>query len=361
MKTLALTSFIFALCIGSCTDDISSLTDDNNDGNAEQNNNSDWLIPENEVRDGGPGKDGIPAIDDPKFASVDESSWLNDNDLVLGFADGDDIRAYPHPILDWHEIVNDKTDKHSLAVIYCPLTGTGIGWNRVIDEKETTFGVSGLLYNSNIIPYDRSTDSNWSQLLLKCVNGELSGENPENYTLIETTWKTWKNMYPSSRILSRKTGYSRSYGSYPYGSYRENESLIFTVSNTDSRLHAKERVLCIIENAAAKAYTFEILSENKNLITDTLQDKKVVVTGNSPDNLMVAFQTVTKDGTALEFQYLENKLPEILIDNEGTTWDIFGRAVSGPRKGEQLKTVTQMMGYWFSFAAFYPNIKIYPV
>ncbi|MEX2428959.1 MAG: DUF3179 domain-containing (seleno)protein, partial [Bacteroidales bacterium] len=129
MKTLSIISFTFALIIGSCTDDIPSLTD-NNDGNAEQNNNSDWLIPENEVRDGGPGKDGIPAIDDPELVSVDESSWLNDNDLVLGFADRDDIRAYPHPILDWHEIVNDKTDNHSLAVIYCPLTGTGIGWNR---------------------------------------------------------------------------------------------------------------------------------------------------------------------------------------------------------------------------------------
>lgn len=320
--------------------------------------NKSWLIPQNEVRDGGPGKDGIPAITGPDFIVASEVSYLRDNDLVLGFADGDDIRAYPHSILDWHEIINDNTKNHSLAVIYCPLTGTGMGWNRIIDEKETTFGVSGLLYNSNIIPYDRETDSNWSQLFLKSVNGELKGTAAKTYNLLETSWKTWNEMYPASKVVSAKTGFNRDYGRYPYGSYKTNDNLIFPVGNKDERLHRKKRVLGVIIDERAKAYRFnESTSENK-VTVDTFQNMKLVIISNSSKNFMVAFQRTLNDGTELSFEAVQENLPLVLIDNEGTGWDVFGRGISGPRTGEQLNTVPQMMGYWFSFAAFYPDIEL---
>ncbi len=353
MKTLSLIGLMHIMLLGSCTEE-----NPLNGGNNNQNGD-DWLIPENEVRDGGPGKDGIPALTEPELVSVDDISWLDSENLVLAFADGDDVRAYPHPVLDWHEIINDQTENHSVAVIYCPLTGTGIGWNRMIDSKETTFGVSGLLYNSNIIPYDRASNSNWSQLLLKSVNGSLSGREAETYNLVETTWETWKKMYPASKVVSKNTGYNRSYGSYPYGSYRVNESLIFPVSNSDSRLHAKERVLAVFRDQKAKAYTFKNLTENGNIILDNFLGSEFIVTGNPQENLMVAFQTETEEGIPLIFQAIENMLPEILTDNEGNTWDVFGRAVSGPRQGERLKSIPYMMGYWFSFAAFYPGIELY--
>jgi len=137
--------------------------------------------------------------------------------LVIGFAQGDDARAYPHFILDWHEIVNDRVGDIHIAVTYCPLTGTGIGWEREINGSVTTFGVSGLLFNSNLIPYDRNTDSNWSQIRLDCVNGDLIGTEAETHVLVETTWKT---MYPKTLVMSMNTGYNRSYGNYPYGNYR---------------------------------------------------------------------------------------------------------------------------------------------
>lgn len=357
MKTFSLTGFIFVLLFCSCTED--NTPDGSNGQNDNGQNNDGWLIPQHEVRDGGPGKDGIPALTEPERVSVEDITWLQDDDLVLAFADGEDIRAYPHPILDWHEIINDKTENHSLSVIYCPLTGTGIGWNRILDGNETTFGVSGLLYNSNIIPYDRATNSNWSQLLLKSVNGSLSGQKAETYNLVETSWKTWKSMYPHSKVVSKNTGYTRSYGSYPYGAYRENESLIFPVSNSDNRLHAKERVLAVFDGTNVKAFTFEKLQENNTLILDVFPVNEILVTGNQQDNLMVAFQTETANGTQLDFQVIENQLPNILTDNEGNTWDVFGRAVAGPRQGERLKTIPHMMGYWFSFAAFYPDIELY--
>ncbi len=321
-------------------------------------NNSQWLIPENEVRDGGPGKDGIPAIDNPRFIDVNEVDYLKDNDLVLGFADGDVVKAYPHKILDLHEIVNDDTPNHSVAVIYCPLTGTGIGWDRSFGGKKTTFGVSGLLYNSNIIPYDRATDSNWSQLLLKSVHGNSKGTRPIIHNLMETSWKTWKSMYPSSKVLSLNTGYNRNYQHYPYGTYKTNGSLLFPVSNSDSRLHLKERVLGVLIDKSAIAFSFSQLEANNNFIQKTFKGKNLIVAGNKTANLMVAFNSKLPDGTVLEFKPANEDLPALLTDNEGNTWDIFGRATDGPRKGEKLFPVPQMMGYWFAFAAFYPDIEL---
>lgn len=318
-----------------------------------------WLIPENEIRDGGPGKDGIPALTGPKFIPAGEVSYLEDSDLVLGFADGDDVRAYPHNILDWHEIVNDDTPNHTLAVIYCPLTGTGIGWDRMINDKKTTFGVSGLLFNSNIIPYDRETGSNWSQLLLKSVNGKLIGSLPKTHNLVETTWGTWKSMYPSSKVVSNSTGHNRNYRQYPYGSYKSNSNLIFPVSNSDNRLHPKQRVLGIIISGKAKAYPISRFSGPFSLVNDTFSGKNLVIAGNAERNILIAFERDLPDGTQLTFQPVHNGLPAILTDNEGTRWDVFGRGIDGPRNGQQLNTVVQMMGYWFAFATFYPGIDLY--
>ncbi len=357
MKTIGIIIVTGIIVLSGCSEEISNPNGNPGDG---QNNNQEgeWLIPSNEIRDGGPGKDGIPAISSPVFKSAGDINYLDDNDLVLGFVDGNDIRAYPHAILDWHEIINDNTENHSLAVIYCPLTGTGIGWDRVLEGKETTFGVSGLLYNSNIIPYDRETNSNWSQLLNKSVNGQLIGEKAKTYNLLETTWKTWRQMYPSTKVVTTETGYNRNYGRYPYGSYKTSENLIFPVSNSDPRLHPKERVLGVIFGGKAKAYTFDDTFSGNKVTEDSFQNEKLLVVSNSDANFMVVFKRTLANGTELSFEAVQNNLPVVLTDNEGTDWDVSGRGVSGPRAGDQLETVPQMMGYWFSFSAFYPDLEM---
>ena len=140
-----------------------------------QSASSEWLIPSGEVQDGGPGKDGIPSIDQPQFNTSEAVDFPSENDLIVGMVNDGIAKAYPHPILDWHEIVNDNIGDKAVALTYCPLTGTAIAWNRTINGETTTFGVSGKLYNSNLIPYDRATDSYWSQAKLECVNGEEIG------------------------------------------------------------------------------------------------------------------------------------------------------------------------------------------
>ena len=327
-------------------------------GNINGVNSNDWLIPVAEVRDGGPGKDGIASIDHPRLSSVSEvSNTISDDLLVIGIKVGNVVKAYPHFIMDWHEIVNDNLEDVFVAVTYCPLTGTAIGWDRIVNGSGTTFGVSGLLYNSNLIPYDRNTDSNWSQIRLECVNGELIGEKPRIIPLVETTWGVFKSMYPETKILNvDDTGFSINYSFYPYGDYRTNNAqLLFPINPWDSRLPAKERVLAIIDNEVSKAFRFNSFGQG-NVINDVLNGEEILVVGNQ--EIMVSFG-LDDQTSLLNFEYAYNGSETLFIDNEGTEWNIFGEAISGPGTGNKLNSKTSFMGYWFSIGAFYPNTEIY--
>ena len=319
-----------------------------------------WLIPKDEVLSGGPGKDGIPALTNPDMVSIAQVNYMNDEDLIIGFKDGDEVKGYTHVVLDWHEIINDVVGDKNIAVTYCPLTGTGIGWNRTINGSTTTFGVSGLLYNTNLIPYDRETDSNWSQIRLDCVNGDRMGAQVETLPIVEMNWKTWKTLYPNSEIVSLNTGINRSYGRYPYGSYRTDNSLNFPISTHDNRLHRKERVLGVINGNTAKVYRFSSFETNTiNVIADTYKGEKLVVCGSKELNFLVAYKR-TLDGQELQFTALQNASDDaVMEDQEGNRYNVFGEAVAGPRKGQRLNATRSFIGYWFSWGTFYPEPEIY--
>jgi len=330
---------------------------------APKSNGGTWDIPEAEVFDGGPGKDGIPALLNPEMIGVDEVDFISDFELVLGYKNGDDVRAYPHKILDQHEIINDEVNGDPVAITYCPLTGTGIGWGRMINGTETTFGVSGLLYNTNLIPYDRNTDSNWSQINLDCVNGPLRGKKVTTFQLVETTWEVWRRMYPQTKVVSLNTGFSRNYQFYPYGNYRTAEGTIFPYTPRDTRLHEKERVHGIIVKNKVKAYRFGLFSDEPRVIEDNFQLTPIVVVGDEKSNIILSFERELQDGTLLSFELTpEAKVSlttsTILVDNEGTSWNVFGEGVSGPRIGKKLMSTTSFMGYWFSWGAFYSAVEI---
>lgn len=219
----------------------------------------DWLIPKDQVFQGA-AKDGIPAISNPKYIEPKNNN-LNENELIIGVRVNGSSKGYPHSILNWHEIVNDEINGISYAVVFCPLTGTATTWSRTIDGEVTTFGVSGFLYNSNVVPYDRKTNSNWSQMLQKSVQGTLSGQNTQNLMVLETTLATWNIVSGSNQILSTDTGFNRDYHRNPYGSYPTNSSINFPINFDDNRLHPKERVLGVVVNGIAKAYRFESFRE----------------------------------------------------------------------------------------------------
>ena len=319
------------------------------------NSDSEWLIPIGEVFDGGPGKDGIPSIDDPNFDAGASVNFLDDDELVIGIVRNGNAKAYPHSILDWHEIVNDGISDIKYGLTYCPLTGTGVAWDRNINGELTTFGVSGKLYNTNLMPYDRASDSYWSQLRLDCVSGELVGSQISTFNVIETSWATWKTAYPNTTVLNTDTGFDRNYNDYPYGDYRTNNSnILFPLSNNDSRLPAKERVLGLIESDTKKVYSIELF-ENGSVIEDQIDGNNIIVIGSKENNFIVAF----KNKGLTNLMYLSDQLPVIAEDSEGNRITLSGEVVSGPLMGSKLEPQNAFMGYFFAFGTFYKDIEIY--
>ncbi len=276
------------------------------------------LIPEKEILSGGPPRDGIPAIDEPKFETVVDASWLRDADRVLALVVNGQARAYPIGILNWHEIVNDKIGGKHLAITYCPLCGTGMVFSTDIADTALIFGVSGLLYNSDVLLYDRNSESLWSQLMGKAVAGKLKGATLPQIPATHTTWKDWRERYPDTLVMSRDTGYRRNYKESPYKDYERTRRLYFKVSHkAPKKYHPKERVIGLALNGAFKAYPYEELSRNK---TASFQDS-------------LAGQTVT-----------------VRWNEEAQSGSIVNKT------GEIIPTVSS---FWFAWFTFHPETEIF--
>ncbi len=212
------------------------------------------LIDLDKIISGGPPKDGIPSIDDPKFVSVAEADeWIKDDELVLVMDYEGKSRVYPLQILVWHEIVNDWFGEVPVLITYCPLCGSGIAYERTFDGEAVEFGTSGKLYNSNLIMYDRKTDSYWTQIDGLAVTGPLTGKELVAISIDTVVWRDWKEG-KVAEVLSQDTGFSRSYGVDPYGNYYENSFLMFPVESESDRIHAKDVIFGIEVNGEYKAY-----------------------------------------------------------------------------------------------------------
>jgi hypothetical protein len=371
-------SIIFVL-FGCSNDNISSSSSNLPYGNYNPNEDNDssppaenpndvktkWDVPGGgaEVITGCLGLDCIPSLQDPLLVSLQEATYLQDDDLVFGLIVGNAIRAYPHRILDWHEIINEHFNINDIALTYCPLTGSGVAIETEANLK--SFGVSGLLYNNNLIPYDRGTFSNWSQMLLRCVNGPLRGTEMKTVPLIETSWKTWKQMFPNSLVVSDNTGFDRPYNIFPYGNYKTDPFLLFPIMIDDTRLPRKERLHGIITDRfeqKAKTYRFSLFENGARAINDEVNGESVVVAGMKSADFYISYSRVAQDGTILTFDVnteSPNIYPFDLVDNEGTVWNILGEAVSGPRTGERLTPTISYNAYWFAWGTFFPNVPIY--
>ena len=328
-------------------------------GSGSEGGSSTWLIPVNEVHDGGPGKDGIPSLDTPIFlehtdASIDD--YMTDDELVVGVFLNNEARAYPYKILNWHEVVNDEIGEHKFTISYCPLTGTAFGWEGLIRNDNTQFGVSGLLYNSNLILYDRKTNSNWSQIGMQCVNGPAIGQKPTIFDVVETTWAKWKQQFPTSKILSDEQGFPLRYNNYPYGPYREDHSyFLFPFSIENPAIPNKERVHVVYNDKSAKVYQFNAFTNNK-IFRDSFLGKEILVIGDQ--DIIYSFE-LTSETTNLVFEYEPSSLGYFFTDNEGNKWTVFGEVIEGPRKGVKLIPVTSFMSYWFAVPPFFSDIEIY--
>lgn len=238
------------------------------------------LVPPEAIEGGGPPRDGIPAIDRPRFIPAERAGFLKDSGRVLGLSRANVARAYPIPILNWHEIVNDEINGEPIAVTYCPLCGTGVAYRAEVDGRPLTFGVSGLLYNSDVLLYDRETESLWSQILAQAVAGPLKGKRLEMIPLTHTSWSDWRRRHPDTLVLSTDTGHPRDYTRDPYAGYETSSAIWFKVAHQDGRYHPKELVIGVEVDGRFKAYPFAELVRGPREFRDTVGDRPVVVRFN---------------------------------------------------------------------------------
>lgn len=280
------------------------------------------LVPVDAIERGGPPRDGIPAIDQPKFLPADKA-MLRSTDRVLGLLHKGVARAYPVRILNWHEVVNDRLAGEPIAVTYCPLCGTGMAFDArlasVAGPRDLIFGVSGLLYNSDVLLYDRGTESLWSQLKQTALTGPLKGSRLVALPLEHTTWQDWRARHPNTSVLSNDTGFARDYDRDPYTGYEAVAQLMFRVQHEDKRFPVKEWVLGVEVNGVSKAYPFSALARNAGaagVVTDSVGGRDI----------------------------------RILFDARNRT----ARAQDG-----QGKSLPGIMAFWFAWVAFHPRTEIY--
>ena len=311
------------------------------------------VIPLDKIKSGGPPKDGIPSIDDPKFAEVEGSQFVRDSDVVIGLEINGDARAYPLFILVWHEIVNDNVGGVPVAVTYCPLCYTNQVFERVINGQEVEFGTSGKLYNSNLLMYDRLTDSYWSQGLGYAVTGDLTGTALKILPFDVITWGDWKKLHPDTVVLTTDTGHLRSYATDPYGDYYTDPRIIFPVDNMDDRMHPKEIILGFFEDGIYKAYKQNDV-ETFTVINDDI--------GNTSLMLMSLFSQNSRafdrnlDDQVLEFEFVDGKILDTKTQSE---WNYDGLAISGLLEGSQLTRLPMSPGFWFEWVAFHPETEVW--
>ncbi len=236
-------------------------------------------VPVDEILSGGPPRDGIPAIDEPKFLTIDKAEFMKDQDRILGIVMSGEAKAYPIKILDWHEIVNDNIGEKYFAVTYCPLCGTGMAFVAKAGNQRTEFGVSGLLYQSDVLLYDRATESLWSQIKGEAVSGELVGEKLEGLPVYHTSWKDWIQRYPDTLVLSTDTGHRRDYTRSPYEGYETSRRIYFSVSNKAPEVyHPKEQVMGVEIKGQVKAYPYVELEKNgASLFVDEIGGESVQI------------------------------------------------------------------------------------
>jgi len=240
----------------------------------------DALIPAGDIHSGGPPKDGIPAIEKPRFAMRGKGEQIDPDDRVLGLVHQGTAKAFPISIMNWHEIVNDRFGNEPVVVTYCPLCGSGVAYLARVKGMEVSFGVSGLLYNSDVLLYDRQTESLWSQIMSRSVSGPMKGTRLEMLALTHTNWADWKASHPDTLLLSRQTGFRRDYDKDPYSGYENSSGTWFPVEKKDPRFHPKERVLGVELGGLFKAYPFSELSKTSGEVTDTVAGQAVTLVYN---------------------------------------------------------------------------------
>jgi hypothetical protein len=333
------------------------------------------LIEVSRILSGGPPPDGIPPVDDPWFDTVDEVDWLQPNEPVLALSLNGEHRAYPVQIMVWHEIVNDIVAGTPLAVTYCPLCNSALVFDRRLTgpdgiDRLVSFGTSGKLYNSDLLMYDRQTESLFSQLIGLGVAGALTGVELDRYPVQTVSYEDWSTAHPDGLVLNRVTGQERNYGVNPYEQYDDEDRAPFLFDGqVDNRLPPKRRVVGVASEDGSTAVAVDhALLERQGVVSLTLDGRELVVVMASSASSALDSSEIAEgrrvgstgvldprlEGQTLTLQVQGGRL----VDAEtGTTWSVTGEALQGPLAGRSLTAVPHTDPFWFAWSAFYPDTE----
>lgn len=330
-----------------------------------------------EIISGGPPKDGIRAIDEPRMDTVAQASeWLIERSPVISVEIDGEARAYPQAILMWHEITNDEIAGVPVAVTFCPLCNSSIVFDRRVGDETLVFGVSGVLRNSDMVMFDRQTDSWWQQLTGVGIAGDY------NETVLDVVpsqvigFGQFAERYPDGLVMSLDTGYSRSYGTNPYVGVDDNRSPVTGLfrGEYDPRLPDRSRVLAVELDGIFRAYPFALLSE-EFVINDTIGETPVVAfwqpgVASALDRTQIdesrdigttaLFERTLEDGTVLTFVW-DDETQSVRDEETASTWNLFGEAVEGELAGTELRQIVAAPHFWFAWAAFHPETEVYGI
>ncbi len=325
-----------------------------------------------EILSGGPPKDGIPSIDSPRYVSIEEADeWIESAEPVIALNINNEARAYPIQILMWHEIANDFLGGEAIIVTFCPLCNTAIVFDRTVSGRVLDFGTTGRLRYSNLIMYDRETETWWQQATGEAIIGELWGKQLKALPAAMISWMDFMDSYPGGDVLSRETGYNRSYGTNPYSGYDDIDRppFLYGGPETPDVLSPLERVFTLELDDNAVAYPYKTL-EKERVVNDTIGTQEIVVmwnngTASALDSNKIALGRDVGTVTAF-YREIDGKLLTFLLEGDEivdqqtrTIWNILGFGIEGLMKGSQLRPVVGINHFWFSWAAFRPDTEVY--
>lgn len=327
-----------------------------------------------EILSGGPPKDGIPSIDAPRFESIGEAQrWLVDTSPVISLQVGSATRAYPLAILIWHEVVNDTLGGVPVVVTFCPLCNTALVFERRLEGVTYEFGTTGNLRYSDLVMYDRQTESWWQQATGEAIVGTLSGSRLRFLPAQIVSFASFEESHPDAEVLSRETGHERDYGSNPYVGYDTIfEDPFMFLGEVDGRLSAKERVVTVGEGNRAVAYPYSELRQT-GVATGEIDARPYVVLWQPGTASPLAEPYINDghdvgasgvfwaehEGGPLNFARAGGEEDPIRDLETGTTWSVTGLAVAGPLAGTRLQPVVHGDHFWFAWAAFAPQTTIW--
>ena len=327
-----------------------------------------------EVLSGGPAKDGIRSLENPSMESIDDASkWLVDRSPVIAVEIEGEARAYPQAILMWHEIANDEIAGVPIAVTFCPLCNSSITYDRRVGDAVLDFGVSGLLRNSDMIMFDRQTDSWWQQLTGIGLVGEYAGTLLDFVPSQVISFGQFTERYPEGVVMSTDTGLGRTYGRNPYVGYDSSPNPFLFRDKIDDRLEsAVTHVLATDINDTPKAYPFELIQE-MGVINDSIGETSLVifyqsgvasalgdsVIDNGRDIGTAGMYDATVNDQLLTF--VSNGDGSFTDEQTSSTWNAYGEAIDGDLEGTELDWIHAFPHFWFAWAAFHPETEIYGI